>query len=223
MPELPAFLAMPAIDLIARYRKGVENYDRRLFQLDESRLNHAFLAPRAGEADAGRWPVRVLLGHLADAEVSFVARFRRIVGEDAPVLEAWDENSFIDADVYGVRASEAALPTLSEEAKAARASHALGGFIAVVHTLRQWAGSWLLTLPPEAFERRALHPTRGEITLRFVLAYATWHLEHHASILRRKLDKLVGDATPGAPAAQPAPSCGPGCGCAPPKPSHPAS
>src|ERR1044071_1538478 len=66
-------LATPA--LLARFRKGVENLDRRMFWLKDAQLDSAFL-PSAG---VGRWPVRVLLGHLADAELAVAHRMRRTV------------------------------------------------------------------------------------------------------------------------------------------------
>jgi hypothetical protein len=76
---------------------GSETLDKRVFQLSAEQVDQAFL-PDAG---VGRWPIRVLLGHLADAELAFVHRMRRVVGEDSPVFSVWDENSFIDANIYG--------------------------------------------------------------------------------------------------------------------------
>lgn len=180
------FMAMPTHELIARYRRGVGNFDSRLFQLTDSQLSQAFL-PDAG---VGRWPVRVLLGHLADAELFFVGRLRRAVAEDAPVFEVWDEEAFIDSNMYG---NADTTPAPSEEADKARANHALGGYLAVIHTLRQWAGQWLHTLSEEQMNRRAMHPQRGEQTVKTILAYATWHLEHHGKFLDLKLTKLVGE------------------------------
>ena len=40
-------------------------------------------ASTQGFVTVGRWPIRVLLGHLADAELVFVHRMRRAVGEAA--------------------------------------------------------------------------------------------------------------------------------------------
>ena len=74
MPPVEFFMSLPIKELIARYRKGVENYDRRVFWLNASDIDTAFL-PDAG---VGRWPIRVLLGHLADAEMLFVHRMRKV-------------------------------------------------------------------------------------------------------------------------------------------------
>lgn len=170
-------------DLIARYRIGVENFDRRIFELPDDRLDQAFL-PDAG---VGRWPVRVLLGHLADAEMLYVHRMRRTCGEDRPVLAVWDENAAIDSGMYhGPR-------------------HPIGAFVAVIHTLRRWTGEWLATLTPEQLQRSAMHPERGELTIRTMLQDLTWHLEHHAKYLNAKVERMLGSAPTG--------GCGPACGC----------
>jgi hypothetical protein len=159
--------------LIARFAIGVENFDRRVVGLDDSALDTAFL-PDAG---VGRWPCRVLLGHLADAELAFVHRMRRIVAEDGPVLAAWDEDAFIDAGLYGRPGNSSRFP--------------VGAFIAAIHTLRQWTAQWLSTLDDDAWSRRGLHTQLGPLSLRTVLEYDTWHLEHHAWLLNRKVERLT--------------------------------
>jgi DinB superfamily len=216
VPPVEFFMNLPTKDLIARYRKGVENYDRRVFWLNESEIDTAFL-PDAG---VGRWPIRVLLGHLADAEVSFVHRLRKTAAEEQPVLQAWDEDAFIDANLYGHIKNVNALAnggvSLSPEASKARVAAVLGGFVAVVHTLRQWTGAWLETLPEAAFTREAMHTQRGAQTLKQILAYATWHVEHHSRFLKLKVDKLTGKAPLSGRTGENGQggSCGPGCACA---------
>src|SRR5690349_5193302 len=95
-PMREEFAAMSGEDLIARYRRGLESFDPRIFELSDEQMDAAFL-PDAG---VGLWPVRVLVGHVADAELSFAHRMRRAVAEDSPVLAAWDENAFIDSGLY---------------------------------------------------------------------------------------------------------------------------
>lgn len=177
-------VGLPSLELISRFRRGIEVFDRRVFDLTEREIDQAFL-PDAG---VGRWPVRVLLGHLADADVSFVHRMRRAVAEDKPIFSEWDENAFVDSNIYGNADNVYAD---SDEADHARVMHALGGPMAVIHTMRQWAGAWLLTLSEEQLNRTGMHPTRGEISVRTILAYATWHVEHHAAFLTKKLDLMV--------------------------------
>jgi hypothetical protein len=174
---------MPTLHLVMRYRKGIEKLDQRVFDLTEEQIDMAFLP----DANVGRWPVRVLLGHLADAEVAAAHRMRRIVGEDGPVVNNWDEDAFVDANLYNNGPK-----TYAEDAQGdnARVMQALGGSMAVIHTLRQWCGQWLLTLPEEAWQRTMMHPSRGAVTLREYVALNTWHLEHHGRFLTSKLDRM---------------------------------
>lgn len=177
-PTFESVAALSQGDILARFAKGVENFDRTLLALSDAQLDTAFL-PSAG---VGRWPVRVLIGHLADAELAFVQRMRRVVAEDRPVFSTWDENAFIDRAVYGSSDPAAAPGTLRPQS--------VGAFIATIYTLRKWHAEWLAALPDSDWQRAGLHPERGEQTLRVILNYDVWHLEHHASFLKRKLELL---------------------------------
>ncbi|GIK19351.1 MAG: hypothetical protein DYG93_05520 [Leptolyngbya sp. PLA2] len=178
--------------LILRYRRGVENFDPRLFDLDDGQLDTAFL-PDSG---VGRWPVRVLLGHLADAELVMTFRIRRLLAEDNPVIAVWDEMAFADSPLY--------TPDLRQP---------VAGFIAAIHTLRRWTTELLMSLSPEQWSRPAMHPERGRITLRDVVVGTTWHLEHHNVYLQAKIDRFLGPRAECPPEQQTRTPCGPSCGC----------
>jgi DinB superfamily len=210
MPSLEQIASLDVHELIHRYRLGIENFDRRIFWLDEAQLDTAFL-PDAG---VGRWPARVLVGHLADAELATVHRIRRAVAEENPLVALWDENAFVDSGLYG-RASAARREGEGAEAGGMpSAAFPLAGFVAVIHTLRRWLAEWLMTLTPAQWDRRILHPERGEITVRRLVAMTTWHLEHHAWYLNAKVEKMLGVDTGEEPAMSPSSGgcCG-GGGC----------
>ncbi len=193
-PEEPveAIMKLDAAALINRFARGLETMDRRMFELSDAQLDTAFLP----DANVGRWSVRVLLGHLADAELVYIHRIRRAVGEDRPVVALWDENSFIDTGIYG--------------GPDGGGSHPIGAFLAVIHTLRRWTAEWLGTLTPQQWDREILHPERGPMSVKRLVAGLTWHLEHHARYLNAKVARILG-----APQAAPRKGgcCGPGCGC----------
>lgn len=171
-------VALPIGEILARYRRGVGNYDARIFSLTEEQIDRAFLP----EAKVGRWSVRMVLGHIADAELAFVHRMRRAIAEDKPVLSLWDENAFIDSGLYG----------LPREVSGGDPASLIGGFVAVLHTMRIWSHQWLSGLKPEQFDRVAMHPERGEQRVRDILAYAVWHAEHHSRFLQLKCDAMLG-------------------------------
>lgn len=194
-------VALPFPELLGRYRRGVENFDRRVFLLGEDSLDTAFL-PDAG---VGQWPCRVLLGHLADAEIAHTYRMRRAVAEDRPVFDAWDENAFIDSNLYGVSRPGMSPPPGEPAMPGAN----IAGFIAVIHTMRIWTADWVRGLTDEKLARVGLHPEKGELSVRDILAMTTWHLEHHAKFLNQKLEKLAPHLAPDEEAG----ACDSGCGC----------
>lgn len=175
-PRIESFRELEVGPLIERFSQGAQRFERRLLDLNDAQAD-TFFRP---EAEVGRWSCRVLVGHVADADLVYVHRMRRTVAEERPVLAAWDENAFIDAGLYGGEAGGAALP--------------LAGFIAIIHTSRLWCADWLRTLDRKEFEAKALHCERVEMSVLDMLTQASWHLEHHAWYLSRKLERLLGPA-----------------------------
>jgi hypothetical protein len=194
--------SLPTDTLVRRFRRGLEVLDPRMFQLTEEMLDRAFLP----EAGVGLWPVRVLIGHIVDADLAAIHRIRRAVAEDHPVFAEWDENAFVDSGIYG-NASKAYAPTA--EGDKARVMNVLGGFLATLHTVRQWTSDWLSTLTEKQWNRTGLHPSRGPLSVRKMVAMYTYHLEHHAGYLTKKLDLMLGSAS--SPREGASRSCE--CGC----------
>jgi hypothetical protein len=197
LPDLAQIRAMDTQSLLARLRVGVEHFDARVFELADEQLDTAWL-PDAG---CGRWPVRVLLGHLADAEIVNAHRIRRAFGEDRPTLAVWDENAFIDSGLYGCTDATAFRPPI-------------GGDIAAIHTTRSWMVAMLFQLEDHHWQRQALHPERGPISIRDIADYNCFHLEHHAAYLNAKVFKLLGPA-PEPQACSPSGCARPGCASVP--------
>ena len=172
---LEAYRAMTKDELVGLFRIGVERFDKRVFELGNEQLDRVWMP----EAGAGRWAIRVLLGHLADAEVINTHRLRKTFAEDGPVIEAWGPDEYIDSGLYGVGARDG-------EA----VFQPIGAFVATIHTLRAWTGEWLEGLPPSAWDQKAMHTVRGAFTFRELVGLSTWHLENHAWFLNQKVAKL---------------------------------
>lgn len=184
--------AIPSLQMLIRFRRGIGNIDSRVFGLSLEQLDMAFL-PDAG---VGRWSCRVLLGHLADAELAILHRVRRAIAEENPVVALWDENAFVDSGLYGLPSQ----PTGGDPASV------IGGYVAVIHTLRMWAFQWLAELSDAQWERKLMHPLRGPVTVREMVAGDIWHLEHHCRFLQQKLDRMLGPVIE-------EPAVAGGCGC----------
>jgi hypothetical protein len=172
-PVRESLAKLPHAELVLRLKAGIENFDVRVTKLSDSDLDTAFRE----DVGVGRWPIRVLLGHLADAELAFVHRMRRVVAEENPILQPWDENAFIDRQLYGAPERGAQFP--------------IGAFLGTIHTLRQWLGVWLPTLGADDWQRVGLHVERGPQSVRTILEYDVFHLEHHAWFLNAKVARLA--------------------------------
>lgn len=164
-----ASLSLPALQ--KRYAEGPSALDRRVLELPEKLARQTF-RPEDG---CGAWSCTTVIGHLADAEIAFVHRLRRAAAEEMPGFAVWDENAFVDRGLYALK-SPLSL------------SLAFDALLA----LRKWTALWLSELPEGDFARKGKHPERGEQTLRNILEYAAWHLEHHGSFLNRKVEILLG-------------------------------
>ncbi|MCA9278108.1 MAG: DinB family protein [Phycisphaeraceae bacterium] len=208
-PTIQDIKSLSYQDLLRRYARGVEVFDRRVFELSQDQLDHCFLPEPDGSEGVGRWSVRMLLGHCADAEMVLTMRIRRAIGEDGPVVEMWDENAFIDSGIYAGRSSADPGERLGHAAGATPPP--VAGFVAVIHTLRRWMVEQFLALDESVLERTVMHPERGATSARTFLVYNVYHLERHAAFCNRKIERFLG---PLIDEPIPAGGCGAGCACA---------
>jgi uncharacterized damage-inducible protein DinB len=113
----------------------------------------------------GKWSIKEILGHLADAERIFAYRLLRIARADATPLAGFDENAYVPAG----RFDERKLATLLQEFHAARLS-----------TLALVDG-----IPAAAWSREG--QASGKTVSARALAYIiVGHLTHHLGILRER-------------------------------------
>lgn len=113
----------------------------------------------------GKWSIKQVVGHLADAERVFSYRLLRISRGDPTPLEGFDENFYVDAGGFDGRS----LPSLLRELEAARSS-----------TLRLIDG-----LTPAVWERRGI--ANGQpVSARALVHIIAGHVEHHFDVLRER-------------------------------------
>lgn len=179
LPTVDAFSSLKVPELIARYARGVDAIDPRVAEMTAEDVDTAFLE----SAGVGKLPIRVLIGHLADADIVFSHRMRRAVAEDQPILADFDHEAFIDAGLYGV--------VSPREGEPARRSPPLGASLAAMHAVRQWTASWLDTLEEHDLSRSAMHPENGPMSVRRMVEYMAWHAEYHGVFIHAKVEKLL--------------------------------
>jgi len=108
----------------------------------------------------GKWSIRQIIAHLADGELVAAQRFRQVIAEDDPRLEAFDQDAWARNLGYARRQPKQALESFRR--------------------LRSDNYELLKELPEAAFERKGVHSERGPVTLREMLEYFAGHAENHA-------------------------------------------
>jgi len=193
--SIKALKQLSTEELVARMRVGVECIDPRIFELTDDQLDQAWTP----DANTGLWPIRVVLGHLADVEMVFATRIRKIYAEESPTLQLFDEHAFVDSAIYGCTQGSTMSPPI-------------GGDIAAIHTLRSWLIAFLYQLEESDWKRTGLHPDHGPVSIQTLAVYNCWHLERHAWFINAKAEKLLGPRP--VPEACDSGGCGkPGCEC----------
>lgn len=106
-----------------------------------------------------KWTIRQILWHLADSEIAGAMRFRQVIAEDDPVLQAYDQDAWAARLGYEKRKFSPA--------------------IELFRRLRLENHALLSSLPPEAFTRTGRHTESGPVTLLDLLRLYTEHVESH--------------------------------------------
>ena len=114
----------------------------------------------------GKWSTHQVVIHLADAELAFADRIKRIIAMENPTLLAWDENKFSANLHYEKQSTEDA--------------------VLLVQITRRQLTRVLRELPDAALQRSGTHSERGPQTLAVVLGFANSHLDHHLKFVEEK-------------------------------------
>jgi len=99
-------------ELIGQYREGPALVEGLVGSLSEEDLDHA-------PAEGG-WTPRQVVHHLADSEMTSAIRVRKLLAEDEPVIQGYDEGLFAERLHYETRPVAGSLVAL----RAARESTA---------------------------------------------------------------------------------------------------
>ena len=148
--------------LVERYRDGAAAFREALADVADAELDER---PIEGE-----WTVREIAHHLADSELNSAVRLRRLIAEDEPVLQGYDEATF----VRRLHVTERPIGSSIDAAEAARAST-----LTILEALT--AAEWT---------RTGTHAEQGPYSVEaWLLDYAN-HPWDHAAQARRVLAAL---------------------------------
>jgi len=152
--------------MIDRYEAGISTLQSALRETPEQLLD---LAPAPG-----KWTIRQIVVHVADADLVSAMRFRQIAAEPGAKLIAWDQDVWTDKLNYSQQPLE----------------DALQAFVAV----RRYTTQMLRNLPQSAWEQTGDHSERGPVTLVELVDYLGKHAENHAGQVRAIRQKFAGAA-----------------------------
>ena len=153
---------MPDIaTLLERYRRGPELLAVVLTGVFGEEEDFA-LAP-------GKWSIRQIVAHLADAELVGAHRFRQVIAEEQPTLIAYDQDRWTAKLDYARRKPKQSLETFRR--------------------IRAENYDLLKGLPESAFARTGKHTENGIMSLGDLLEGYAAHAESHARQLQQIRDE----------------------------------
>jgi hypothetical protein len=145
--------------LIERYTRGHQAVVDSLAGVSEAELDH--------KSDG--WSAREIAHHLADSEMTSAIRLRRLLCEDNPVIDGYDEENFARVLRYSTRPIEAALDALS--------------------AARRTTAEILARMTEEDWARSGTHSDSGSYSAEDWLQIYAAHAHDHADQIKRALGR----------------------------------
>jgi hypothetical protein len=152
-------------ELIAKYAAGYDEVVNALEGFPADKLT--------AHPIAGKWSAAEIVQHLADSEMTSAIRLRRLLVEDKPVIQGYDQDLFATRLLYNER-------------DIAPAMEAFRGARATTTQLleRMTDADWL---------REGTHTESGHYTAEDWLEIYAAHAHGHADQIRRLRDALAGN------------------------------
>jgi hypothetical protein len=150
-------------ELISRYEQGIAAFESALDGIPNALLDTA-PAP-------GKWTIRQIAAHLADAELVACSRFRWIAAEPGSPLKSFDQDQWALSLGYAQQS-----PTNALE---------------LFRALRRATAAMLRGLPEGAWQQTGHHEERGPVSLEQMVTLYAGHAEHHAKQIEQMRESLA--------------------------------
>ncbi len=142
--------------LLERFRSGYDAVEAALDGATDAELDR--------DPGGGEWTARQVAHHLADSEATAYVRLRRLIAEDAPVIQGYDE---------------------PEYARRLHYDRPIAPSLAVLRAVREASLQLLETLTPAEWERSGSHSDSGRYAVDDWLRIYASHSHDHAEQIRR--------------------------------------
>ena len=151
--------------LIAHYQEGYNEVSRSLENFPPDSLT--------AHPIKGKWSAAEIVHHLADSETASGIRLRRLLVEDRPAIQGYDQDAYAARLNYNNREMAPALDAF----RSARAT----------------AAQLFEFMSDEDWRREGTHSESGSYTAEHWLAIYAAHAHNHAAQIRRLREALTGD------------------------------
>jgi hypothetical protein len=148
--------------LIAQYKEGYDEVRRSLEGFPDDQLS--------SHPIPGKWSACEIVHHLADSETISGIRLKRLLVEDHPLIQSYDQEVFAARLKYNTRQIEPAIDAF----KSARANTA----------------QLLDSMSEEDWQREGTHSESGSYTAEDWLRIYAEHAHNHAGQIRRLKESL---------------------------------
>ena len=120
-----------------------------------------------GKPENGEWSASFAIHHLADFEIHFAARFLRILTEEKPDIQSYDESLYVNNLNYESR-------NLNESIKA-------------IDSIRTMIGDVLTKVKDTDFQRIGNHSEKGLVKLEDMIGYCNNHIKNHLDQVKKSI------------------------------------
>ena len=144
-------------DVVQALRNQIGGTLSYLRAIPDARAGHRYAA--------GKWSIREVVGHVADAERIFAYRALRFARNDSTALPGFDENAFVSASRFGDRA--------------------LSSIVAELEAVRGATVAFFDALFPEEWTRHGTASGK-EMSVRALAWVIAGHELHHLGVLKTR-------------------------------------
>lgn len=148
--------------LIERYAEGFSEVEKSLEGFPKNQLT--------AHPIEGKWSACEIVQHLADSEMTSAIRIRKLIAQERPAIESYDQEAFALRLKYNEREIEPALDAL----RGARSS----------------TTQLLRVLTDDDWKREGTHPEHASYTAEDWLRIYADHAHNHAAQIRRLREAL---------------------------------
>jgi hypothetical protein len=156
--ENPAMGSFHPLEAIDEYLQGPQLLEEAVRGMDREQLQ--------AKPIPGKWSTLEVVCHVADMEMVYADRMKRVLAEETPTLWGADPDRFAASLAYHQRDVEDELQ--------------------LIRLVRRQMAHILRSVPKAAWSRQGRHSEAGLLTLRDLLQRITAHIPHHVRFIHEK-------------------------------------